>query len=64
MGDARQQSLAPQRAAPQARHLGVGSAFVYKHQMGRGFGRQLFMPVRPFFGDVGTLLFGGDQSFF
>jgi hypothetical protein len=62
--NARQESLPTLRTAPQARHLGVGSAFVHKHQMGRELGRQLLMPVRPFFGDVGTLLFGGDQSFF
>jgi len=62
--DARQESLPTPRSAPQARHLGVGSAFVHKHQMGRELGRQLLMPARPFFGDVGTLLFGGDQSFF
>jgi hypothetical protein len=62
--DARQESLPTPRAAPQARHLGVGSAFVHKHQMGRELGSQLLMPARPFFGDVGTLLFGGGQSFF
>ena len=62
--DARPQSFAAQGAASQARHLGVGSAFVHKDQMGRGFGSQLLMPVRPFFGDVGPLLFGGSQSFF
>jgi hypothetical protein len=32
--------------------------------MGRGLGSQLLMPARPFFGDVGTFLFGGGQSFF
>jgi hypothetical protein len=32
--------------------------------MGRELGRQLLMPVRPFFGDVGAFLFGGGQSFF
>jgi hypothetical protein len=32
--------------------------------MGRELGSQLLMPARPFFGDVGTLLFGGGQSFF
>jgi len=62
--DARQESLPTPRAAPQARHLGVGSAFVHKHQMGCELGRQLLMPVRPFVGDVGTFLFGGGQSFF
>jgi len=62
--DARQKSLPTQCAAPQARHLGVGSAFVHKQQMGRGLGRQLLMPARPFFGDVRTFLFGGGQSFF
>ena len=62
--DARQQSLPTPCAAPQARHLGVGSAFVHKQQMGRGLGRQLLMPALPFFGDVRTFLFGGGQSVF
>jgi len=64
VGDVRQQSLPTQRTAPQARHLGVGSAFVHKHQRGRGLGSQPLMPVRPFFSDVGAFLFGGGQSFF
>ena len=40
------------------------SAFVHKDQMSPGFNCQLLMPVRPFFGHVGTFLFGGGQSFF
>ena len=39
------------------------SAFVHKDQTGRALGRQLLMPARPFFGDVGPFLFGGGQSF-
>jgi hypothetical protein len=62
--DARQESLPTLRTTPQARHLGVGAAFVHEHQMGRGFGRQLLMPAPPFCGDVGTFLFGSGQSFF
>jgi len=62
--DARSQSCAAQRAAPQPGHLGVGSAFVHEHPTGRGLDRQLLMPTRPSFGDVGTFLFGGGQSFF
>ena len=64
MGDARQQSLPTQRAAPPARPAGVGPAFVHQHPMGRGLGGQLLMPVCPSFGDVGPFLFGGGQSFF
>jgi hypothetical protein len=64
VGDMRPQPFAAQGAAAQARHLGVGAAFVHEHQMGGGFDGQLLMPARPFFGDVRTLLFGGDQSFF
>ena len=58
------QPFTAQGAAAQPRHLGVGAAFVYKAQTGRGFDGQLLIPVRPSFGDVGTLLFGGGQRFF
>jgi phage gpG-like protein len=64
MGDPRPQSLSTECAASQARHLGVGSTFIYEHQMGCGLPRQILMPARPFFGDVGTFLLGGGQSFF
>ena len=64
VGDMRPQPLPAQGAAAQARHLGIGAAFVHEHQMGGRFDRQPLMPARPFFGDVRTPLFGGGQSFF
>jgi len=45
-------------------HLGVGPAFVHKHQPSRIYSRQLFRPVRPLFSHVGTILLGGVQRFF
>jgi len=62
--DVRLQSLPAQGTTSQARHPGVGSAFVHKHQTGRGLDAQVLMPVRPSCGDVGARLFGGGQSFF
>jgi hypothetical protein len=62
--DVRLQSLSAQGATPQARHLGVGSAFVHKHQTGRWLDAQVLRPVRPWCGDGGARLFGGGQSFF
>ena len=60
----RQQSLAAQGTAPQTSHLGVSSAFVHKHQSGHRFGGQLLMPIGPSCRHVGSVAFGGGQSFF
>ena len=62
--DARPHSLPAQCAPTQARHLGVGAAFVHKYQLGGPFRSQLLMPTRSFFGYVRSLLFGSGQSFF
>jgi hypothetical protein len=62
--NARQQSLSAQCAASQASHLGVGAAFVHEDQSAHRLDGQLLMPVRPSFGHVGSVAFGGGQSFF
>ena len=64
-GDAAHQSSPSEGPAAQARHLGVGPAFIHENQAvhGRRDG-QLLMPVRSSFGHVRPVLFGGGQSFF
>src|SRR5579863_129270 len=58
------QSATSQSPTAPARHLRICSAFIHEHQSGEGFACQLFMPSSSFFGHVGPVLFGGDQSFF
>jgi hypothetical protein len=57
VGNARQQSLPAPRTAPQARHFGVGSAFVHKHQMGGGLGCDLNHRLAVFEPSFGGALF-------
>ena len=61
MGD---KTFAHQGASAQAGHFGVGPAFIHEPELAGGFPRQVFVPVRPLFGHVGTLRLGGVQRFF
>ena len=56
--------FAPEGPAAQARHLGIGPAFIHKDKTGHRFRSQPFMPAISFFGHVQSVLFGGGQSFF
>ena len=53
-------SLAFGRSCSQSAEFGGGPAFIDKHQSRDGFLGQLLMPLSPLFGDVGSVLFGGE----
>jgi hypothetical protein len=58
-------NLRPPTARPRKRVIFVLAPLSStKHQTVHQFGGELLMPVRSFFGHVGSFLFGGGQSFF
>jgi hypothetical protein len=56
--------LTARRPAPQRRHIGFGPGLIDEHQP-RGIDPiPIFDPLRPSTGDIGTVLFGGNQRLF
>jgi len=59
-----QQPVAARRPAAQARHVGFGPGLVDEDQPRRIKPTLIGLPACAPSGDVGTILFGGEQRFF
>jgi hypothetical protein len=56
--------LTARRPAPQRRHIGFGPGLVDEHQPGGINPFPIFGPLCPAAGNIGTVLFGGNQRLF